>query len=122
MSEYESHADFENLRKVGVAYTTITDDEIPIQANVNLVDFTVERYLDDWLLERRQYDSLEELIAKELESLDFSELTDYEENDLETYQHYQQYRDVPDSELPPNIERKEVEETLPEEPESKLFR
>ena len=33
MSEYESHADFEDLRKVGVAYTTITDDEIPIQAS-----------------------------------------------------------------------------------------
>ena len=120
MSEYESHADFEDLRKVGVAYTTITDDEIPIQANVNLVDFTVERYLDDWLLERRQYDSLENLIEKELESLDFSELTDYEENDLETYQHYQQYRDVPDSELPPNIEQKETEETLIDEPEYRV--
>ena len=109
MSEYESHADFSNLRKVGVAYTTITNDEIPIQANVNLIDFTVERYLDDWLLERRHYDSLEELVDKELESLDFSELTDYEENDLDTYLHYQQYRDVPDYELPPNIEQKEVQ-------------
>ena len=119
MSEYESHADFSDLRKVGVAYTTITDDEIPIQANVNLVDFTVERYLDDWLLERRHYDSLEELIDKELESLDFSELTDCEENDLETYLHYQQYRDVPDYELPPNIEQKENEEPEPplDEPE-----
>ena len=114
MNEYESHADFSDLRKVGIAYTTITDAEIPIQANVNLIDFTVERYLDDWLLERRHYDSLEELIDKELESLDFSELTDYEENDLDTYLHYQQYRDVPDSELPPNIEQKEVKE--PEAP------
>ena len=113
MSEYESHADFSDLRKVGVAYTTITDDEIPIQANVNLVDFTVERYLDDWLLERRHYDSLEDLIDKELESLDFSELTDYEESDLETYLHYQQYRDVVDYELPPNIEQKEIEEPEP---------
>lgn len=111
MSEYESHADFSDLRKVGVAYTTITDDEIPIQANVNLVDFTVERYLDDWLLERRHYDSLEDLIDKELESLDFGELTDYEESDLETYLHYQQYRDIPDYELPPNIEQKETEES-----------
>ena len=46
-SEYGSEADFSDPAKIGVAYTTVTDDEIPIQVNIDLVNYRLERYLDD---------------------------------------------------------------------------
>lgn len=54
-SEYGDDADFSDLTKIGVAYTTVTDDEISIQVNIDLVNYRLERYLDDEHLETRQY-------------------------------------------------------------------
>ena len=84
-SEYGSEADFSDIAKIGVAYTTITDDEIPIQVNIDLVNFRLERYLDDEHLETRQYGSLQELISNELENLDFSDLIHVSDEDVEQY-------------------------------------
>ena len=84
-SEYGSEADFSDPAKVGVAYTTVTDDEIPIQVNIDLVNYRLERYLDDEHLETRQYGSLQELITNELENLDFSDLIHVSDEDLEQH-------------------------------------
>lgn len=83
-AEYESPADFSNMESVSIAYTTVTDDEIPIQVNVDLVNFRIERYLDDQFLERRQYNNLEELIQNELEILDFDDLISVSDEELES--------------------------------------
>ena len=84
-SEYGSEADFSDPAKVGVAYTTVTDDEIPVQVNIDLVNLRLERYLDDEHLETRQYASLQELISNELENLDFSDLIHVSDEDVEQY-------------------------------------
>ena len=84
-SEYGSEADFSDPTKIGVAYTTVTDDEIPIQVNIDLVNYRLERYLDDEHLETRQYGSLQELITNELENLDFSDLIHVSDEDVEQY-------------------------------------
>ena len=84
-SEYGSEADFSDPAKIGVAYTTVTDDEIPIQVNIDLVNYRLERYLDDEHLETRQYGSLQELITNELENLDFSDLIHVSDEDVEQY-------------------------------------
>ena len=84
-SEYGSEADFSDPAKVGVAYTTVTDDEIPVQVNIDLVNYRLERYLDDEHLETRQYASLQELITNELENLDFSDLIHVSDEDVEQY-------------------------------------
>ena len=84
-SEYGSEADFSDPAKIGVAYTTVTDDEIPIQVNIDLVNYRLERYLDDEHLETRQYGSLQELIANELENLDFSDLIHVSDEDVDQY-------------------------------------
>ena len=84
-SEYGSEADFSDPAKIGVAYTTVTDDEIPIQVNIDLVNYRLERYLDDVHLETRQYGSLQELITNELENLDFSDLIHVSDEDVEQY-------------------------------------
>ena len=83
--EYGSEADFSDPAKIGVAYTTITDDEIPIQVNIDLVNFRLERYLNDEHLETRQYGSLQEIITNELENLDFSDLIHVSDEDVEQY-------------------------------------
>ena len=83
--EYGSEADFSDPAKIGVAYTTVTDDEIPIQVNIDLVNYRLERYLDDEHLETRQYGSLQEIITNELENLDFSDLIHVSDEDVEQY-------------------------------------
>ena len=76
---------FRDPEKIGIAYTTVTDDEIPIQVNIDLVNFRLERYLDDEHLETRQYASLQELISNELENLDFSDLIHVSDEDVEQH-------------------------------------
>ena len=83
--EYDSEPDFSDLSKIGVAYTNATDEEIPIQVNVDLVGYRVERYLGEVLINERQYESLEELTETELEALDFSELVSVTDEELEHY-------------------------------------
>ena len=84
-SEYGSEPDFSDPAKIGIAYTTITDDEIPIQVNIDLVKFRLERDLNGEHLEARQYSSLQDLIANELEILDFSDLVHVSDEDIEQY-------------------------------------
>ena len=84
-SEYGSEADFSDPAKIGVAYTAVTDDEIPVQVNIDLVNYRLERYLDDEHLETRQYGSLQELITNELENLDFSDLIHVSDEDVEQH-------------------------------------
>lgn len=84
VAEYGSPADFSDLEKVGIAYTTVTDEEIPIQVNADLVHYRIERYLDGQFLERRQYESLDELIQNELAELDFDDLISVSDEELES--------------------------------------
>ena len=83
--EYDSEPDFSDLSKIGIAYTHATDEDIPIQVNVDLVGYRVERYLGDILVDERQYKSLEDLTESELEALDFSELVSVTDEELEHY-------------------------------------
>ena len=83
--EYDSEPDFSDLSKIGVAYTDATDEEIPIQVNVDLVGYRVERYLGELLIDERQYESLKDLTETELEALDFSELVSVTDEELEHY-------------------------------------
>jgi len=94
--EYGSEADFSDPTKIGVAYTTVTDDEIPIQVNIDLVNYRLERYLDDEHLETRQYGSLQEIITNELENLDFSDLIHVSDEDVEQYRWHEPEKAVTD--------------------------
>ena len=83
--EYDSEPDFSDLSKIGIAYTHATDEDIPIQVNVDLVGYRVERYLGEVLVDKRQYESLEDLTETELEALEFSELVSVTDEELEHY-------------------------------------
>lgn len=80
--EYQSDADFSDLRNIGIAHTTITDAEIPVQINVNLEEFSLDRYVEGVIVDRRRYNSLDELITQELENLDFDELSRFTDDQL----------------------------------------
>ena len=95
-SEYDSEADFSDPTKIGVAYTTVTDDEIPVQVNIDLVNFRLERYLDGEHLETRRYASLQELITNELENLDFSDLIHVSDEDVEQHRRHEPEEAVTD--------------------------
>ena len=83
--EYDSEPDFSDLSKIGIAYTHTEDEDIPIQVNVDLVGYRVERYLGEVLIDERQYENLEDLTESELEALDFSELVSVTDEELEHY-------------------------------------
>ena len=72
--DYASHADFSDLSRVNIAYTTVGDEDIPLQVHVDLERYKIERELDGKPLDTRQYSSLQELIENELEGMDFQEL------------------------------------------------
>lgn len=72
--EYDEHADFSDLENIGVAYTTLIEDEVPIQVSVDLIHYCVKYFLNGKFLRSRQYKNLGEFIHYELETLDFDEL------------------------------------------------
>ena len=80
--EYDQSADFTNMREIGIGHTTITDDEIPIQINVNLIDFSLDRYVDGVIVDQRKFESLDDLIKNELEELSFVDLIDFTDEQL----------------------------------------
>ena len=81
-AEFGEAATLDDLSKIPITYTTITDHEIPIQVYVDLIKFSLIRELDGEIYEKHQYGSLSELITKELEHLDFDVLIDVPDEDL----------------------------------------
>ena len=84
LEEYGSPADFSNLSKIGIAYTTVTDDELPMQVDVNLENFTVEKYIDNVLVGTEYYYNLSNITEKFLQNLNFDELIYVTEQQIET--------------------------------------
>ena len=62
------------MSRVSIAYTTVGDEDIPLQVHVDFEGYKIERELTENLWDARQYSSLQELIENELEGLDFQEL------------------------------------------------
>ncbi len=85
IQEYSHDADFNNLSEIEIAFTNEEDTDLPIQVNVDLVNFRIDRYLHDVRLEPRQYASLQELIDNELIALDFNDLVYVSEEEIESY-------------------------------------
>lgn len=82
-------SDLEDLTKVDIAYTTTTDDAHEIQASVDLLNFTVNTYLDDVLVHQDKYGSLKELNDYHLQDLDFESLIMVDDVDIEKVEKFQ---------------------------------
>lgn len=89
--EFESDADFSDPEAVGVFYTTVDyeseryqDLEIELQNNVNLIDMSIERYLQGILFEKKTFDT-EEAFLWALENLNESDLVYVSEEQFVRY-------------------------------------
>ena len=74
--EYDSDvgADYHNLSRVDIAYTTSSDDVHELQISADLLHFRLDTYIDNRLSASKQYQSLEDMVKNCLPHLDFSEM------------------------------------------------
>ena len=84
-TEYREGADFSDLHNVGLAFTTLTDDELPIQVTADLIDFKITYEFDGEVYNTEQYDSIEEMIENGLTDLDFSDLVSVPDEVIERH-------------------------------------
>lgn len=68
--------DFPNLEEIGLAYTTITDEEHDIQVYADLIHYQIRVEIDGENIPEltEQYGSLEEMNEKALKNLNFDDL------------------------------------------------
>ena len=69
-----SEADFSDLTRVGIAYTTVTDKELEVQVEVDLVHFQIKTLVENQVVRFIEYKSLEELVEHGLTGLNFDDL------------------------------------------------
>lgn len=84
-AEYREVADFSNLHNVGLAFTTLTDDELPIQVTADLIDYKITYEFDGEVYNTEQYDSIEQMIENGLTGLDFSDLVSVPDEVIERH-------------------------------------
>lgn len=82
---YREGADFDDLHNVGLAFTTLTDDELPIQVTADLIDFKITYEFDGEVYNTEQYDSIEQMIENGLTDLDFSDLVSVPDEVIERH-------------------------------------
>lgn len=81
--EFSADADFSDLSAIGIAFTTVGDMDYETQVNANLIDFTIDRYISGVLVDQWRYSSLREMSEDVLEDLNFDNLTEYSDDDIE---------------------------------------
>ncbi len=72
--EVDGTVDFSNLSKVNIFFSELGDDnEYDFQVSVNLIDFSFNMFINGELVRINKYESLEELIEKEIEEKCFDD-------------------------------------------------
>lgn len=84
-AEYREGADFDDLHNVGLAFTTLTDDELPIQVTADLIEYKITYEFDGEVYNTEQYDSIEQMIENGLTGLDFSDLVSVTDEVIERH-------------------------------------
>lgn len=79
---YDDDAPYEDLSDIGLAFTSTDDGEFDIDVGVDLVNFCITQRVGGTVTNERKYNSLDELITNELESLSFDDLVFLDENTL----------------------------------------
>lgn len=105
-NEFDSEADFSDLKKVGVAYTTTEDSKHTVEAVVNLVDYRLETYVDDKLFKEETYADLKDMIDNCLHSLSFDDLVYLSDEELAPF--YEEHDELDD--VDPAVIRQQLED------------
>ena len=109
--EYGEDADFSDLRKVGIAYSTVTDEELEAQIDLDLVDCVMRASVGGVPVGSVQCRDLADMNDNLLPNLDFSELIAFAEGLLTPEllkQIHEKQEQIP--------EQKTAEVSAPEEP------
>lgn len=89
MNEFGHKADFSNMENIGVAYTTLTDYEIPIQVSVDLINMKQKTWIGTDIINNDEPDKVEDITMEDLEYLNFDDLISgwqfYIEDNIEKY-------------------------------------
>lgn len=73
-AEFDVPANYDDMRKIAIGYTTTEDSRHEIQVYANLVDYRIETYLDDQIATYRSFESLQDMVDYGLCNLDFDAL------------------------------------------------
>ena len=80
--EREEGADYTDLSVIGVAYTTTEDGKHEVQANIDLLGFSIKTYVDNTIVREEKFESLEDMLERALPYLSFDELTFVSDEEL----------------------------------------
>ena len=72
--EFKMDGEYDDLRKIAIGYTTITDAEHHVQGYANLIDHRIEVYLNGNLAMHDQFASLAEMVQCGLPDLEFEDI------------------------------------------------
>lgn len=79
---YDDDTPYEDLSDIGLAFTSTNDGEFDIDVGVDLVNFSITQRVGGTVTNERKYNTLDELITNELESLSFDDLVFLDEDTL----------------------------------------
>lgn len=85
IGEFGNATDFTKLSSVNIAYTTITDAEIPIQVTLDLERYYLMRTLDGHVIDKEEYDTFQDFYENCLEVLNFDELVYVTDEQLQAF-------------------------------------
>ena len=83
--EYDIEVEFDDLDNVGLAFTTLTDYELPIQVTADLIDFKITHEFDGEIINVENFDSIEDMVENGLSYLDFDTLISVDDDILERH-------------------------------------
>ena len=83
--EFGNATDFTKLSSVNIAYTTITDAEIPIQVTLDLERYYLMRTLDGHVIDKEEYDTFQDFYENCLEVLNFDDLVYVTDEQLQAF-------------------------------------
>lgn len=83
--EFGNAADFTKLSAVNIAYTTITDAEIPIQVMIDLDSYCLIRALDGHIIDKEKYDTFQDFYENCLGGLNFDDLVYVTDDQLQAF-------------------------------------
>lgn len=85
IGEFGNATDFTKLSSVNIAYTTITDAEIPIQVTLDLERYYLMRTLDGHVIDKEEYDTFQDFYENCLEVLNFDDLVYVTDEQLQAF-------------------------------------
>lgn len=85
IGEFGNATDFTKLSSVNIAYTTITDAEIPIQVILDLERYYLMRTLDGHVIGKEEYDTFQDFYENCLEGLNFDDLVYVTDEQLQAF-------------------------------------